>query len=531
MAADLSGGREGFNFGTLQLAASMLGVGLDALVRRDAKRRKRVGTAVTLAALCLAAVMGASTQAAVEAKRAAEHSRAQSEALVEYMITDLKDKLEPVGRLDILNGVGAKVMDYYGSQGVADMDDGRIARRARAQHLLGQVALGTGKMDEAQAQIDAAYALTKEVLARTPDDTGAIFAHAQSAFWVGNVFHQQNEITKTAPYWQEYHDLAYQLYTRDKDNFDWVMEAAWGENNLGIVARLSHDYSAAISYYDRAITRFDQALALKPDSQLARNEKKSAFVGAEQALLLSGEYKEALVYKRKSLDMAESLVRDNPQNIMARANLAIGQSNLLWQYDLFLSPEERERLEPPQALANLIKHDPDNIDWTRQYYWHLILNARRGLEVGGSNSDYDMLIAALTATKDDALNPTMALYVDDLKARHYWAGGQVSKARAIIKDMAQTYSSRPARSATREILLARLYALIGKSAMAQDHARSYLDLRADKENQLDPHILLRRAQAYRILGQCQQASDTLGPLLDMADPSRPEIKSILACPT
>jgi len=209
LAADLSGGTEGFRYGVLQIAASLLGIGLDDLVRRDARRRRRIGTAVIAGALLFSGAMGASTLSAMKARAAADANRAEAENLVEYMITDLKTKLEPVGRLDILDGVGDKVMDYYAGQSLAEMSDERIARQARAQHLLGQVALDAGRYDDAKTQLDAAYALTKEVLNRNPEDTDAIFAHAQSAFWVGKLFERRKKFYDIQPFWREYRDLSY----------------------------------------------------------------------------------------------------------------------------------------------------------------------------------------------------------------------------------------------------------------------------------------------------------------------------------
>ena len=53
--------REGFRFGITQLAASMLGVGLDRLVRRDSQRRRKRLQFITASALAFAGLMGAMT--------------------------------------------------------------------------------------------------------------------------------------------------------------------------------------------------------------------------------------------------------------------------------------------------------------------------------------------------------------------------------------------------------------------------------------------------------------------------------------
>ncbi len=50
------------------------------------------------------------------------------------MLGDLKDKLEPIGRLDALDGVGAKVLAYYSKQDTSQLSDAAlVAALAGAQ--------------------------------------------------------------------------------------------------------------------------------------------------------------------------------------------------------------------------------------------------------------------------------------------------------------------------------------------------------------------------------------------------------------
>ena len=60
---------------------------------------------------------------AIQARDAARDQRRQAEGLVAFMLGDLKDKLEPIGRLDALDGVGARVLQYYGEQDTSQLSD------------------------------------------------------------------------------------------------------------------------------------------------------------------------------------------------------------------------------------------------------------------------------------------------------------------------------------------------------------------------------------------------------------------------
>ena len=113
LAADLRRGCDGKRLGKLKIVAGLLGTGLDELVQRDTRRRQRRLTAVTAASLSGMVVMVALTILALDARQDAERSRAEAESLIEYMLGDLRAKLEPVGRLDVLDGLGERALAYY----------------------------------------------------------------------------------------------------------------------------------------------------------------------------------------------------------------------------------------------------------------------------------------------------------------------------------------------------------------------------------------------------------------------------------
>ena len=71
---------------------------------------------------------------AIQARDAAREQRREAEGLVGFMLGDFKDKLEPIGRLDALDGVGARVLAYYQQAGHVGPDRrGAVAALASAQ--------------------------------------------------------------------------------------------------------------------------------------------------------------------------------------------------------------------------------------------------------------------------------------------------------------------------------------------------------------------------------------------------------------
>src|SRR4051794_16766586 len=144
LAADFREGGEGKRLAFLKLVAGMLGVGLDELVQRETTRRQR--RLALLAAASLGGMAGTSTLTGIafQARNAAREQRREAEGLVAFMLGDLKDKLEPIGRLDALDGVGSRVLAYYSKQDTSQLTDAALSQRSKALSLMAQVADARG---------------------------------------------------------------------------------------------------------------------------------------------------------------------------------------------------------------------------------------------------------------------------------------------------------------------------------------------------------------------------------------------------
>ena len=186
LAADLRPEGDGPQLGFLKIVAGIAGVPLDALIQRDAQRRIRRVTAITVGALAAVLVMGVMTTFALQARNEAARQRAEAEGLVEYMLTDLREKLRGVNRLDVMKNVNARAMRYYGNgRSITGLSDESLERRSRLLHAMGEDDLQSGKFIDALEKFAEAHKTTKKVLQNNKESTAAIFAHAQSEYWLG----------------------------------------------------------------------------------------------------------------------------------------------------------------------------------------------------------------------------------------------------------------------------------------------------------------------------------------------------------
>ncbi len=208
LAADFREGGEGRRVAFLKLVAGMLGVGLDELVQREQTRHQRQLAFVAAASLAGMVVTSTLAVTAIQARDEAREQRREAEGLISFMLGDLKDKLEPIGRLDALDGVGARVLGYYQKEDTADLADAALTQRASALSLMAEVATKRGDVDGALRLYRGAMAGTAEAIRRKPDDPQRLFDHAQNVFYVGEIAHNRGQFETAEAHMREYKRLA-----------------------------------------------------------------------------------------------------------------------------------------------------------------------------------------------------------------------------------------------------------------------------------------------------------------------------------
>ena len=260
VAADMRRSGDGRRMALLKLVAGLLGLSLDQLIQRDLQRRQRRVTAVTVVSVLISVFMAGLTLFAVSAQSEAERRKAEAEDLIEFMLNDLRTRLEPVGRLDVLDAVGEKVIEYYDSQNRSQMSDDDLGRRATAFHLLGEIDSASGDLDGAYRHFTPAYEATSRILAVDPQSPARIYEHSQSAYWVGYFALTREDLDLAEARFIEYRDLSQRLVELEPDNVEYRTEAAYAMSNLGTLYAGQRRWQEAHDSKSRSVEMF-QALA------------------------------------------------------------------------------------------------------------------------------------------------------------------------------------------------------------------------------------------------------------------------------
>ena len=327
LAADLRKEGDGEALGFLKIVAGIAGVPLDALVQRDAQRRIRRVMWITGGAFAAMLVMGVMTTLAISARNEAARQRESAEGLVEYMLTDLREKLEGVGRLDVQDTVNQRAMQYYAVQGdLAKLPPDSIERRARVLHAMGEDYEKTGDLDKALAKFREAHKATAALLAKRPHDLNAIFAHGQSEYWLGHPAELRGDWTTAMHQYRAYAAISKRLIAAQPNNPDYMMEMGWGALNLGIIelkSRQAPDFGRA--NFQTAVDWIAKAASKRTGNPIILNELGNAYAWVADSHYLQGNIERSLKAREFELSAKQSVLALDPKNTSSRFEVAKAQ--------------------------------------------------------------------------------------------------------------------------------------------------------------------------------------------------------------
>lgn len=382
LAADLRREGDGRKLGFLKIVAGLAQVPLDALVQREAQRQLRRVMAVTGVAFVAVVILSAMTIFALQSRNEARVQKAAAEGLVEYMLTDLRDRLRGVGRLDVMTAVNERAMDYYESQG--DLDDlpaASLERRARILLAMGEDDSNRGELALAADKFAQAHRVTGTLLAREPGNSNRIFAHGQSEYWLGFVAYRQKQWVKAKQYWQGYKRLADRLVRMQPGKLAWLRERGYAEGNLCTIAiEMASARAQTIDQCRTALAVAEKLSARQPHNLETQSDLANRHAWLAGAFIAAGDRRMAAVHFAAQDAILTRLAKDNPRD--NRLNEQLMRSAMVMAENfLALRDEKAAKRYAARAAADadrLIAADPANQTWQGYHQQITKLGAQLG---------------------------------------------------------------------------------------------------------------------------------------------------------
>ena len=375
LAADFRMGRDGRQLGILKLVAGVAGLGLDELVQRDAQKHRQRVMAVTAVALAAVSVMAVLTTVALLSRREAEQQRGEAEGLVEFMLTDLRDRLKGVGRLDVMTAVNQRALHYYEDQKLASLPVDSLERRARILNAMGEDDDERGDHASALLKFREAERTTAELLRDSPNEPERVFDHAQSVYWIGWEDYQNGQLAPAKKQFLTYKMLAVRMIALDPAKVKYRLELDYAESNLcSLALHRPFDRKGALQHCGAALAAIESVAQIPhrndksvPSRKVLDDLTENCLANMADAYLLDNNTRAARAARNSEQKLLENEMASDPKNkdlddvwiILQRSLAVIDERDGNWM-------SARRRLENALGMATqMMKYDPRNRDWAQ----------------------------------------------------------------------------------------------------------------------------------------------------------------------
>jgi len=443
---------------------------------------------------------------AIDARAEAERRRAQADDLINFMLGDLRRKLEPVGKLDIMDDVAERALAYSGTSHPESLSGSELVQNANALHQLAQVRIAQGKLDDGFNSANRALLLASEAAKRKGAGADEQMSLAMSHFWVGNIQRLRGEHSQALQQMQRYRDLMVKLAKAHPRNDEYQVERAYGHSAVASILEAQGDLHGALREHEPALAVNRARLAADPASAAKQVELAYTLNKTGNVLQSLGRFADAERQFKAEHAIYARLVRVDPRQRKWQDRLANSHSYLALVYEL--TGNDVKALEHRRAemalYGELHEYDRTNADWKRNYALALM----RVADLLGWKGDRhaampsyeraEMLLGAVVAS--DKTRPTWRrdlAVVQTAHARALLAAGSIpeahrlaSTAEAALRGLSLNDPVNRRSLAEAQLTVGEIHAASGETALAAEAwSRSLATIESLGERTTEPRIL------------------------------------------
>ena len=291
----------------------------------------------------------------------------QAEDLLGFMVGDLRERLVPLGRLDVLDDVGDKALAYFASLDVEALETTALINQAKVLEQIGQVRLAQGSTDEALEAFKHSLRVSESLTARDTNNPEAVFALGTAHYWVGFANWKLGVLEETERHWTNYFRAAQSLVALEPGSETWQVELSYAYNNLGTIARDRENHERALEMFAKSIAAKEQVLRINPANHTVRMELADSLSWLGSSYLSQGRLDDAHETYARMREALRTVVASDQDNAGFRYRWGLAHQHSahlsMLQGDLLVAQDHlTAAIEVNDALKVT---DPTNMTWQR----------------------------------------------------------------------------------------------------------------------------------------------------------------------
>ena len=424
-----------------------------------AKRKKRVLQITAAALVCLTFIATFMSVRSYHAEQIAKQKRQEAESLLGFMVGEFADKLRSVKRMDLLDGISNKALEYFTNQdeeaaSLFDFSDKQAEfnnhfQYAQTLEAMGEVAYSRGKTDEAFTAFENARTRLESLLKIQPNNLDVLMLAGANAFWLGQLNFDSSDYNAAEPWIKRYQEYSEKMYTLAPNDFNSIVELSYSYNSLGSLYLKQFNYALAKQSFTESLKLKNQALALKPDNKNLLRDKTDTISWIATTEENLGNLSEALLMLEQAINQLDSVLKIRPDD----ASLLNDIFNIYMQQSYLLSyfPDKKDAyLKAENATISIkkaLRQDPNNVNFKRKYYRSLSYQLMLLEDNKTSDEAIEVInyINTLTSSNPTIINIRISLIKYFINRKNY------QKAKELLNELEKDSEFKERINNTRKI--------------------------------------------------------------------------------
>lgn len=223
------------------------------------------GSVVSLLCVLTLTAIGMSYQSQ-QAQNLAQQKRLEAESLLGFMVGEFADKLRSVKRMDLLDGISNKALEYFSQQdeglnstsifSLVDSDQNFRAQFQHAQTLgaMGEVAYSRNKNDEAEQAFSSAKVILDKLYLQQADNLELLKTLGANAFWLGQIASDRANFTDAKVFFEIYLHYSQVMITMFSSSIEAKWELSYAYLAIGGISSKLQNHSDAKAAIEEALS-------------------------------------------------------------------------------------------------------------------------------------------------------------------------------------------------------------------------------------------------------------------------------------
>jgi DNA-binding winged helix-turn-helix (wHTH) protein/tetratricopeptide (TPR) repeat protein len=260
----------------------------------------------------------------------AQQKRLEAESLLGFMVGEFADKLRSVKRMDLLDGISNKALEYFSQQeeqpalsSILTFTDSQEGFKASFQHAqtlsaMGEVARSRNRADEAQQAFASAKVILDKLYQQQPENLELLLTMGANAFWLGQLAADKADFDTTKFYFQQYLNYAQSMSSLSPTDIEIQWELSYAYQAIGGI-------NTKLQFHNEAKTAIESALKVQYELAKSLPQDDIAHSDIADTLEWLAESEEQLGYLKKAVQ-----TREEAQSILSELlNVHTGNGDIL----------------------------------------------------------------------------------------------------------------------------------------------------------------------------------------------------------